>query len=217
MWDPLSCLSRDPPTKSEYSEYVATKITAYFEQELRKLALKNSLMTYLNVNLQGLRGKPHPALKNITTTEEALKCRPHLKMLCGNLLTYEVKFNQSGTGSQQCRLCGSDCESLSHIVANCSHFEDIRSRIFAEYENLLSKSRNDLKFSHYLTDDETTTQFILDPTSFNLKLRINISDPIVPDVFKLSRDLFCAINKKRTKSLQSKLEEQKQTCKKSEQ
>ena len=215
MWDPLSCLSRDPPTKSEYSEYVATKITAYFEQELRKLALKNSLMTYLNVNLQGLRGKPHPALKNITTTEEALKCRPHLKMLCGNLLTYEVKFNQSGTGSAKCRLCNSECESLSHIVANCSHFEDIRSRIFAEYENLLRKSGNNLNFSNYLIDDKTTTQFILDPTSFNLRLRINICDPIVPEVFKLSRDLCCAINKKRTKSLQSKLEEQRQTCKKS--
>ena len=28
MWDPLECLQRDPPTRSEYKEYVLTKITS---------------------------------------------------------------------------------------------------------------------------------------------------------------------------------------------
>ena len=31
MWDPVDCLKRDPPSKSEYREYVLTKITAYYE------------------------------------------------------------------------------------------------------------------------------------------------------------------------------------------
>ena len=201
MMDPIGCLTRDPPAKSEYKEYVATKITAYYEQKLRSLAENNSCMEYLNVDLQGLRGKPHPALHNITTTDEVLKCRPHLKMLCGNLFTYEVKYNQSGIGSPHCRLCESPCESVSHIVATCSHLEDVRKRIFEEFQSVPSLSRNKLSFSNYLCDEKSTTQFILDPSSFNLKKRIHISDPILPQIFKISRDLGSALLKKRTHSL----------------
>ena len=35
---PLVCLARDPPTKSFYKEYVATEITAYYENVLRQSA-----------------------------------------------------------------------------------------------------------------------------------------------------------------------------------
>ena len=176
-------------------------ITSYFEQKLRKLAENNSCMEYLNVDLQGLRGKPHPALHNITTTDEVIKCRPHLKMLCGNLFTYEVKYNQSGTGSPHCRLCGSQRESVSHIVAVCPHYGDVRQKILEEFNQTVPLSRNQLSFSDYLCDEKSTTQFILDPSSFNLKKRIHMSDPILPHIFKISRDLCFAILKKRTLSL----------------
>ena len=78
MWDPLECLYRDPPTKSQYREYVLTKITAYYENELRQEAITNSCMEYLNVGLIGLRGKHHPAIANIVTPMEVQKMRPHL-------------------------------------------------------------------------------------------------------------------------------------------
>ena len=44
--DPLSCLGRDPPAKSEYKELVNIKITAYFEKELRMSAEANSQMKF---------------------------------------------------------------------------------------------------------------------------------------------------------------------------
>ena len=111
MRDPLECLNSDPPTKSQYTEYVLTKITAYYEKELRHDAKSNSCMDFLNVDMVGLRGKHHPAIKNIVTPTEVQKMRPHLKMLCGNLLTYATKFNQSGTGSPHCRLCPAKSET----------------------------------------------------------------------------------------------------------
>ena len=86
MWDPLVCLFRDPPSKSEYREYVLTKITAYYEHELREMARTNSCMQYLHVEMTGLRGKHHPAITNITSPKEVQKMRPHMKMLCGNYL-----------------------------------------------------------------------------------------------------------------------------------
>ena len=68
--DPLLCIKRDPPSKSEYKELIATKITSYFENSLRKSASENSLMDYLNVSTIGLRGRHHPALSNQITTRD---------------------------------------------------------------------------------------------------------------------------------------------------
>ena len=142
MMDPLACLSRDPPSRSEYKEYVLTKITAHYEHELREAAKTNSCMKFLNVGLIGLRGKHHPALKNIKTTEQVKKMRPHLKMLCGNLLTYGGKYDQSGLGSPHCRLCDCEFESTSHITTSCPKFDEIRTRIIYEFDNLLKTSKN---------------------------------------------------------------------------
>ena len=124
MRSPLECLATDPPSKSEYKEYVLTKITAHYERELRQDASTNSCMKFLHVDMTGLRGKHHPAIANIKTTVEVAKMRPHIKMLCGNLLTYGMKFEQSGIGSPRCRLCDHQFESISHIVESCPKFDD---------------------------------------------------------------------------------------------
>ena len=86
MRDPLDFLAEDPPSKSEFREYILTKITSFQEKELRQEA--NVWMKFLHVELTGLRGKHHPAIANIKTTHEVSKLRLHLKMHCSNLLTY---------------------------------------------------------------------------------------------------------------------------------
>ena len=96
MEDPLSCLRRDPPTKSVYKEYVATKITAFYESELRQSASENSCMKYFNVSLTGLRGRAHPAILNVNSVKQVKNMRPHLKLLTGDYLTYEKRSRQSG-------------------------------------------------------------------------------------------------------------------------
>ena len=65
--DPLLCLRKDPPSKSQYKEIVNTKITIYFENLLGVAAAENSLMEYLHVATIGLRGRHHPALSNLIT------------------------------------------------------------------------------------------------------------------------------------------------------
>ena len=119
MEDPFVCLNRDAPEKSVYKKYVSDKITSFHERELRTAAAKNSKMIYLNVNLYGLTGRCHPSISsNIITTDDVKIMRPHLKMLGGDYLTYQIKSQQSG-GSPQCRLCLSGTESISHIVYSC--------------------------------------------------------------------------------------------------
>ena len=64
--------------KSDFKELVATKITAFHELELRGMANNISLIKYLNTSLSSLRGRKHPSLSNIITSQDVRKCRPYL-------------------------------------------------------------------------------------------------------------------------------------------
>ena len=139
--DPLQCFKKDAPKKSEFKEEVHTKITAFYEKELRNKAETNSNMTYLNVSVSGLRGNRHPAIANMMTTCEVEKSRPHIKMLCKDYYTYQRRSDQSG-GSAHCRACSDQstpdsdkkpAETISHILTVCSAYSDIRERILTEY------------------------------------------------------------------------------------
>ena len=46
--------------------------------------MNNSKMEYLNVQLAGMSGRPHPALTSMTTTCDEPKIRLHLKFLTGD-------------------------------------------------------------------------------------------------------------------------------------
>ena len=139
--DPSSCLDRPAPSHSVFKERVITKITAFHENELRRKAVNNQYMKYLNINLSGLRGKPHPCLAGIVTTEEVKKLRPHLKFLSGDYLTYQKKFDQTSLGSPICRLCHQEGETISHIVASCSAYRK-RSEFLEQLEAICSTSVN---------------------------------------------------------------------------
>ena len=87
--DPAKLISLPPPSKSVFRNIVHTKITVYHEKKLRTAATKNSKMTFLNVSIKGLNGRPHPALSGITTTHSVKKSRAHLKMLADDLYNME--------------------------------------------------------------------------------------------------------------------------------
>ena len=199
--DPLSSLQKQPPAKSSYKELIITKITSFHERELKQKAEKNLLMKYMNVGLSNLRGRHHPCLANIVTSKEVKNLRPHLKFLTGDYLTYERKYEESGQGSPVCRICESENESISHILSQCPAYHTIRERIFQEFSEICLFTENNLKFENIRTEPKTLTQFILDPTSFNLNERVHVSDPVVPAIFKLSRDYCMAIHNERSRRL----------------
>ena len=59
-----------------------------------------------------------------------------------------------------------------------------------------------LNFEDMVKSEEQLCQLILDPTSLNLPIRVNMTDPSVPDLFKLSREFCFKIDKTRRGLLQ---------------
>ena len=218
LLDPIECLQKDPPKKSLYKEHVLTKITAFHENELRKKADTNDNLKFLNVSILGLRGKHHPSLSNLITSHDVQKSQPHIKMLCNDYYTYEKRANQSG-GSPHCRSCSDPnkqtggslpIEDIIHILTVCSSYADTRERILKEFSILCHKSEANIDFNNnIMANKNKLCQFLLDPTSINLDLRINVTDPLLPEFFKLSRDLCHSIHTKRMNIIKEKNQEQK--------
>ena len=199
--DPLSCLERDPPSKSSYSELVKTKITQFHEKELRAKAETNTYMKYFNVNLLGLSGKLHPAITGIYTENHVRVMKPHIRMLIGNFTTYKLKSERDSQTSSKCRICNSDEyeDDIVHILT--FHISTCMKQILEEIKSLCLMSKSSLDFSVIEDNPDTLTQFILDPASMNLNQRVNISDPILPELYKKCRDYCYTADKERRTAL----------------
>ena len=158
-------------------------------------------MIYLNVSLIGLNGRLHPAITGVTTSHQVKKMRPHIKMLCGNYLTYEIKSSQSG-GSPYCRLCLDESnestestksiESLEHLISVCEKLKVVRTQIQSTILSICND--NGIKIDINKLTNKQFAQFLLDPSSMNLPKRIPIDHPALPLLFQQSRDFCYAID-----------------------
>ena len=119
--------------------------------------------------------------------------------------TYSVRAKQSG-GSPYCRCCSTTFrnEDIFHIVIICEAYADIRKKLIPGYQDLCSKTKIPINFEAISSNEDTLCQFILDPSSFNLKFRVNLTDPTLCRFFKLSRDYCNAINKRRIEIIRTK-------------
>ena len=118
-------------------------------------------------------------------------------MLAGNYLTYKMISEQSG-GSPRCRICTSGQEeSLSHVISSCEGLSGDRDRIIQEFRNLCSVTKNCINFDEILNNKLNLTQFILDPSSINLPVRVSLSDPVISAFYRLSRQYCYKLHKTR--------------------
>ena len=201
--DPIECLDKGPPSKSQYKEYILTKITAFHEKQLRVQSGSNSCMQYLNVSVSGLRGQRHPAISGLFTTEEVKQSRCHIKMLCGDYFTHMKKSIQSG-GSPHCMVCEDKSldEDILHILTQCSAYSDIRERKLQDMTTLC-QAAGKINLHEIIANKNELCQFWLDPTSINLKFRISPVDPQLNQYLVISRSLCNSINTRRLKILDS--------------
>ena len=214
--DPLAMLESPPPSKNSWKGDITTIITSYHEKQMRSAASSNSKMEWLNVSMSGLQGKSHPIFRDITTADQVKKLYPVLKMLTGDLYTYDLKYKQGGGTSPHCRLCGHPVENLQHVFS-CPSTSEPRLRVQSELKSILCNSGNDkqinamyhtkilttAQFDDLISDPRTFTQFCVDCTSFNLPddIRVNVSDVRLSQIFRTTRDMCYSIHMERLRKL----------------
>ena len=127
--------------------------------------------------------------------------RPHVKMMIGNYLTFQEKSQESG-GTSSCKLCESgNPETLCHLISSCITLCQERSRLIDDYDELFRQTGNMMIMSDFSHNEETLTQFVLDPTSLNLSRRVSMTDPNLPQFFRLSRNFCYLVDKRRREKL----------------
>ena len=190
-------------SKSTWKCHVHTKVTIFYENELRRKSQTNSKMKYLNVELCGLSGRPNPALLNIITTQDAKKLRHHLKFLTGDYITAEMLALEQPNLNPACKLCHAPVESTEHVLVTCKATAEICRRLFPELVNAVAQVQPESQILQNPSASQLT-QFILDCTSLNLDetTRIPAHNPGISLIYKLSRDWCYAVSSLRAKLLQ---------------
>ena len=159
-------------------------------------------MTYLNVQVHGLSGRPHAALQNICSTQDAKKLRLHLKFLtCDYLTNDRLAYDQPGR-SAACSLCGSP-DSIKHVLVTCRSTDSVRSRLLPELLNVVVHVQPNCMILNGQQSPDTLAQFVLDCTSFNLpdSVRIPYHNPGTSEIFRVSRDWCYGISSERSRLL----------------
>ena len=155
-------------------------------------------MKYLNTELLGLSGRPHPILLNICNRMDVQKLRFHLKFL-----TCDVYFTGQNNLSR-CDLCGADVTCTSkHLLLDCKSLLDIKSRMYPELLNIVKDVQPSCKLLALPPHNTILTQFLLDCTSINLPedYRIPSHNPSVCEIFRISRDWCFAVGRERIRAL----------------
>ena len=181
-------------------------MTIWYEKELRRLSLSNSKMQYLNVQLAGLSGAPHPCLHNIITTQDVKRLRLHLKFLSGDFLTNERLNLDQPNISPACKLCHAPVESSAHVLVVCRATQEVRSRLMPDLMNTVAQVQPTCELLQFQPSAPILTQFLLDCTSLNLpdSFRVPAHNPDISAIYIVSRDWTFAISSERLLKLLKK-------------
>ena len=200
---PLSLLTTTAWPKSAWVCLVKSRVTNWHETYLRDKSLSNSKMKYLNVGLLGLSGAPHPALRDIFTSQDVKKLRIHLKFLTCDFLTNERLNHDQPHLSPACSLCLSPVDSAEHILTICRATKEVRARLLPEFLNTVARVQPSCELLHCHTESPIMTQFLLDCSSQNLpdNFRVPAHNPNITDIFRVSRDWTFVVISERKRQL----------------
>ena len=191
-------------TKQAWNTLVRTRVTVWYEKEFRRLSLSNSKMQYLNVQLNGLSGAPHPCLLNIMTTQDVKKLRLHLKFLTGDFLTNERLNLDQPNLSPACQLCHAPVESAEHVLVVCKATQEVRSRLIPDLMNTVAQVQPTCKLlESHPPQASILAQFLLDCSSLNLpdSFRVPAHNPAISAIFNVSRNWTFSISSARSRLL----------------
>ena len=104
----------------------------------------HSWSKFLNVQVTGLSGRPHPVLSSVLTTQDVVRARVHVKMLAGDYLCSSYLHRDRGQ-DPSCRLCQAvspftpaPVEDMVHLLTRCRATAETRAKITPVLLNTIS-------------------------------------------------------------------------------
>ena len=194
---PRHLLQSAPWTKNTWSSFIKTKIISWHENHLRNLSVTNSKMSFLNTQLLGLSGHPHPALRDIYSTQDVKKLRMHVKFLTCDVQSYVFSDNHGS-----CSLCSAEAD-IAHLLTSCPATKEVKERLFPTLVNSVLVVQPSCGILTKHPSNQTLAQFIVDCTSINLPedIRVPAHNPDIGKLFSVSRDWCYAICNERSRHL----------------
>ena len=163
-------------------------------------------MQYLNVELNGLSGAPHPCILNIFTTQDVRKLRLHLKFLTGDFLSNERLNLDQSHHSPACQLCHAPVESTEHILVVCKAMQELRTRLMPDLMNTVAEVQPTcMLLQSHPPQAAILTKFLLDCSSLNLpdSFRVPAHNPAISAIFKVSRKWTFSVSYARSRLLKA--------------
>jgi hypothetical protein len=84
------------------------------------------------------------------------------------------------------------------VISTCQALSEQRKKVLEDFQKICKETENKINFEEIVKSDDMLCQFILDPTSLNLPVRVSLQDPLLTEFYKLSRDYCFLIDKTRT-------------------
>ena len=163
---PITLLTQ-PQTKNQFKSLIKSKITDYWQSNMRARAAELKSLRYFKPEYMSLL-RPHPMWSVATDSYSVNKSVTVARMLsgryrCGSLTRH---FSPANTGL--CELCSEEVESLEHIlVPKCPVLSRKKESLIEYARNLLANNKTASEiFELYIEskNEEAFVQFILDPT-----------------------------------------------------
>ena len=179
---PLSILAQ-PTSKAVYNRKVQSKITDYWESELRANVLNLTSTPFFNPKYMSLRS-PHPLW--LSAGSNPFECRKAViaaRMLSGRYPTDRLcrHWSQNKDGYCQLPACAPTKSpgSLEHLLLNCSALDQKREKL--------------VQLCLRLSSDNDTLSSILVPKLYSDKkdilMQLILDCTVLPDVIKARQDL----------------------------
>ena len=75
------------------------------------------------------------------------------------------------------------------MISSCDAMSEERSKLLIECSQVYIQTKNCINFENFLEDEKLLCQFILDPISLNLPVRVSINDPLTRPEYGCSKKL----------------------------
>ena len=190
--DPLE-LFQNPWETHRWNKHVTKEVTKYWTSLLINSASTYPSLDDLDLSKLSLTS-PHAIWAAASSNPvSVMKATVVTWLLLNVYKTGERLYKMKKVKSSECLLCSSPLDNQLHFTLQCHELEEIRTQYFEKFVQSCPSIKN------YLGNEKLLLQILLDPFSSKVPVEVRNGWSSSDEAYKLSRNYFYHIHKKREK------------------